>query len=1111
MRKCLYVIFLIAFAVSLSSALDVDTIFIWDNDRGKSIQKRVGVGLTGDNSGEGYAVWQDSRWGDFDVFGQAFNSERMLVGPNFMVSEDDFNEYSQKNADIAGNLIHSYIAVWEDSMYRPDEKPSKIFAAFKGDKPWLVYEHELSQKWPAVSSRANGWFAVCWTSYQGYPEPSILCNIYDTDGGFVHQNEVVPHDSITAYVPESRVVFCDEGGMVAYEDYSRDGTEYSIFGQFFDRDGNIKDNRAKLSRISGDGKDERDPDIAVNENGRMVVVWEDYHVDANGDIYVQILQAQGDHFSYVGTEFPIATGSQLQCNPRVAVVPDNSFIVVWEEDLDGSYDVWYQVWISGELYPRERIPKLNANRQEEPNIAARWGGLVDMVWTTWAYNNYPDVCLRHFKYNSGAQTGLDSLSGDIPLVAVNPDTGVGGRKCWYFDDENYDNPATAWNEDPIDEPDSVYVDLDFAMVDQIMELNTNGQYFLVNEDTLPTREQEALLTAYDAVFLDLGYRTTLSTAGLITSEEQNTLVDYIDPLSGDGKPAMVDGNDFGYMYDGTDFFKLFGAEYKGDGAPYTEGNIDTIFGIEGVFSENETLMYDYKGMVDNYIDSLDALPPAKILLYSSGAPTDWMAGRAVFWGSYWKSRDPGSTIYNSFIPAGITSTTHPHTYAEYYRRCLGFLGLNCQPEPITTLQAHIDTTETPEGRVVMKWQVVSDDSLRESAAGPHKLKFAREKMTSESAFDDAEEYYQTWNTGDSIVGDWVTESLYGLPPMDTLVFALKVSDESGLWNALGAEPQVIVGGDAVTPHNIVIGDNYVKDFSNAYELLHVDTRGFYDSLFVTWDSDSLYIGFSRCTFQTAGDLLIYFDVGAGGPDSTCPYYGLSGRSYFSADAGIFFPDYCLIIENSSTSRFYEGTATDGRLDTWVLRTFHGSYSEDNIVNGYLYTEISIPFTDIGYNTSNPFKLIVTVQNELSNTITNIYPIFNPIGAGAKITQYYYWSALGDDMIPNQTVQVIGIEEETEISDLELMGKALLITPNPFSSTTKILFSVTGWADIAEIRIFDITGRLVKRFEFENLQTQINQISWDGTDELGRKLPGGVYFCEFASGDKTEIEKAIFIR
>lgn len=1115
MRKILYVFLLILFSPSIITALDVDTIFVWDNDRGNSIQTRPAVGVFGGGSDGGFAAWQDGRWGDFDIFRQRFIWEGSLIGFNTMVSFDDYNQFQQANVDVTANPQNGFIAVWEDSAYLPNEKPAQIWCRIHDDEPIKVYELDASQKLPAISSRMDGYFAVSWTSYYGSPMPSILCKYYDEKGNELGFNVVRQRDSIVTYPPISRVAYCDSGFIIVYEDESNDGTERSIYAQYCDRDGNIKMDREKISRLSGDSRHEQCPDVAINEDGNIVVVWEDYRL-GDADIYIQCLQAYNDKFVFVGSEMKImATGGVDELCPRVAVFPDGSFVVVWYDKRNGDFDAFYRAFIGGELRTPHRIPETNFNNQMYPNIDNRYGEyseLMSIVWASQAFSTYEDVFMRIFKYDDQAGTGLDSLTGDIPLVPINPDT-VGGRKGWYFDNEDYDNPNTpAWDEDPIPEPESVYVDLEYAIVDQIMELNTNGQYFVVCAETLPGRER-TLLSAYEAVFLDLGYRTSTSSAGVITTDEQNDLVDYIDPSVGDGKPTMVEGNDFGYMYDGTTLYKLYRSDYKGDGAPYTTGNIDTLYGLSGMFAEGETLKYDYHDLVDNYVDSINAIDPARNILRSTNGSKRWTAINSVGYGLGWKQRAQGSTIYNSFMLSSIKSNTHPHTYAEYYRRCLGFLGLNCQPEPITTLEAY---TGSSEGQVTINWQVVSDDELDESAEGDYKLKFAREKMESEAAFNNAEEYYQTWNTKDSAVGVWVSQDLYGLPPLDTLIFALKVSDESALWDALGAEPQAVVEGDSITPHTITVGDNYVKDFMNKYEYIN---RRNDDSLFVTWDGSNFYMGFARCNFRIEGDLFIYIDVTSGGADSTYPYQGAATRSCFRPVGSTFKPDYCFILEDDGTYYFKQCIAKGSR-DSWVDAFFNGSYSEDNVVNGYLYFEVSIPFSDIGYITSNPFKLIVLAQNETTNEIINAYPIFNPLGTSVNLTQYYYWAALPSGVVPNKTVQIIGIEEETLILDPKLMGKNLAVFPNPFSRKIELSFGLTQWEQNIELKIYDITGRLVKQFKDLTIHPvptstggvqPFYQVYWDGTDNNDNSLPKGIYFCEFVAGERTEIEKIIYIK
>jgi len=75
-------------------------------------------------------------------------------------------------------------------------------------------------------------------------------------------------------------------------------------------------------------------------------------------------------------------------------------------------------------------------------------------------------------------------------------------------------------------------------------------------------------------------------------------------------------------------------------------------------------------------------------------------------------------------------------------------------------------------------------------------------------------------------------------------------------------------------------------------------------------------------------------------------------------------------------------------------------------------------------------------------------------------------------------------------------------PNPFSTSTRFVFTLTG-AEIPDdilIRIFTISGRVVKEIrksELGNLHIgrNITEYAWDGTDEYGDKLANGVYFYQ----------------
>uniref|UniRef100_A0A7C4XVT7 T9SS type A sorting domain-containing protein n=1 Tax=candidate division WOR-3 bacterium TaxID=2052148 RepID=A0A7C4XVT7_UNCW3 len=113
-----------------------------------------------------------------------------------------------------------------------------------------------------------------------------------------------------------------------------------------------------------------------------------------------------------------------------------------------------------------------------------------------------------------------------------------------------------------------------------------------------------------------------------------------------------------------------------------------------------------------------------------------------------------------------------------------------------------------------------------------------------------------------------------------------------------------------------------------------------------------------------------------------------------------------------------------------------------------------------------------------------------------------------------------IHDETGIKENVLSASQVLslqISPNPFRSATRIKFqipnkkAVSSQYPVASIKIYDITGRLVKSFNLSTFSSLLATITWDGTDGLGRRLPSGVYFIKLESDEFKTIKKAILLR
>lgn len=115
------------------------------------------------------------------------------------------------------------------------------------------------------------------------------------------------------------------------------------------------------------------------------------------------------------------------------------------------------------------------------------------------------------------------------------------------------------------------------------------------------------------------------------------------------------------------------------------------------------------------------------------------------------------------------------------------------------------------------------------------------------------------------------------------------------------------------------------------------------------------------------------------------------------------------------------------------------------------------------------------------------------------------------------VKYFELTEITEISNpqFENDNLKLRVFPNPFRNQCVFHYALSTMHYAENVgqgfglAIYDITGRLVK--QFNHLTDYQSSILWDGTDNLGRRLPAGIYFVEMSLGTKQVSKKVIKIK
>ncbi len=200
-------------------------------------------------------------------------------------------------------------------------------------------------------------------------------------------------------------------------------------------------------------------------------------------------------------------------------------------------------------------------------------------------------------------------------------------------------------------------------------------------------------------------------------------------------------------------------------------------------------------------------------------------------------------------------------------------------------------------------------------------------------------------------------------------------------------------------------------------------------------------------------------------------------------------------------------------------------------------ELVSPFEGETVSTSVP-TLVVTnaVDPDPEETLTYGFRVFSDplltnlvtsatgITEGAGTTSWtvnpsladdtYYWLAFANDgqecgsTMPTASFTVVGaqsISDNEWASSLRFRG----ISPNPSHGVSTLNFDL-GQGGMVEARIFDLQGRSVRELG-QILPAGSQSIEWDGCDEMGRSVSGGIYLFSLKAREMDVRGRILLVR
>ncbi|MBA7474026.1 hypothetical protein ES707_09373 [subsurface metagenome] len=210
-----------------------------------------------------------------------------------------------------------------------------------------------------------------------------------------------------------------------------------------------------------------------------------------------------------------------------------------------------------------------------------------------------------------------------------------------------------------------------------------------------------------------------------------------------------------------------------------------------------------------------------------------------------------------------------------------------------------------------------------------------------------------------------------------------------------------------------------------------------------------------------------------------------------------------IIEYSRVQHIHDPTnPTPAELQTFEVILYDPQYYPTETGDG----EIIFQYKDITNDDIWHNYATVGIENKehtigLEYTYANVYP-----DAAAPLANN---RAIKFTTDPPDTFP--GIEEYNQTST---SNSILEVYPNPFRQMINIKLQIPSTKSQIALKIYDVSGRLVRSFPIINLcnpNKSVVSVCWDGTDDLGRQVTQGIYFIKLESSGFKAIEKVILLR
>jgi hypothetical protein len=234
------------------------------------------------------------------------------------------------------------------------------------------------------------------------------------------------------------------------------------------------------------------------------------------------------------------------------------------------------------------------------------------------------------------------------------------------------------------------------------------------------------------------------------------------------------------------------------------------------------------------------------------------------------------------------------------------------------------------------------------------------------------------------------------------------------------------------------------------------------------------------------------------------FQSLDGGGYWSKQneglpLAYDYPPYteCILMDYSEPLIMYLGTSDNGLSafhsvsTTFLYKSFSGGNSWTNLGRNIEDKEIM----SLALDPNNPNIIFAGTKKDGLWFSQNAGGLWNKINIGASLNDIKTIVFAGEEGENVFIGSKEGLFQGKKIQSInEINNDDLICSPNPFFTSNYIRYNAPN-AGKFELRIYDLSGRLVRRIEDGKIKQGWNLLEWDGRNEKGETVGSGVYYYQ----------------